>query len=492
MKITILGAGRVGGSVAENLVGETNDITVVDSDPERLKYLQDRFDLRTVCGNAAEPRVLRQAGLEDAEMLLAVTPSDAVNMVACQLAKTMFNVPTKIARIRSTDFRHHDPDFLSQHFGVDFAISPEDILTQRLRQLLEYPEALQVLDFADGRARMVAMRARQGGLLVGCPLCDLPKHLPAVDIRVAAIYRDNRAIFPDGDTVVAENDEVFFIAPAEQIRLVARELRNIDRSVRRVMIAGGGNVGYRLARTIENDFQVKLIEANPARAEWLAQKLQKTLVLRGEATDEDLLDDENVGEMDVFLARQITQPLRSKRRQNQLETAPRIIGQPFAVGQQRQQFWHRIAATLFAGGHGHGLPVGDLLVGALALELEHAALGHQRGDAGHAQFGGFFDQPVHALVGGDARHQVDGAGCLAFDGVVGAHLHAHVAAAHAQHGGLEFTARAVGPAVKEGDAIARLQTQHLHVARCARGQVDFGTGGQVSGAVEAGHLLLLS
>lgn len=302
MKITILGAGRVGGSVAENLVGETNDITVVDSDPERLKYLQDRFDLRTVCGNAAEPRILRQAGLEDAEMLLAVTPSDAVNMVACQLAKTMFNVPTKIARIRSSDFRHHDPDFLTQHFGVDFAISPEDILTQRLRQLLEYPEALQVLDFAGGKARMVAMRARQGGLLVGCPLCDLPKHLPAVDIRVAAIYRDNRAIFPDGDTVVAENDEVFFIAPAEQIRLVARELRNIDRSVRRVMIAGGGNVGYRLARTIENDFQVKLIEANPARAEWLAQKLQKTLVLRGEATDEDLLDDENVGEMDVFLA----------------------------------------------------------------------------------------------------------------------------------------------------------------------------------------------
>lgn len=302
MKIAILGAGRVGGSVAEHLVGETNDITIVDPDAERLKFLQDRFDLRTVCGNAAEPRVLRDAGLDDADLLLAVTPSDAVNMVACQLAKTMFNVPTKIARIRSTDYLRHDPAFLAQHFGVDHAISPEDILTQRLRQLLDYPEALQVLDFADGRARLVAIRARSDGLLIGRQLRELPQHLPGIDIRIAAIYRGDRSIAVDGDTTVLEGDEVFFIAPTEQIRKVARELRNIDRSVRRVMIAGGGNVGYRLAKAIENDFQVKLIEFNPARAEWLAQKLRNTLVLRGEATDEELLDDENVDEMDVFLA----------------------------------------------------------------------------------------------------------------------------------------------------------------------------------------------
>ena len=302
MKITILGAGRVGGSVAEHLVSETNDITIVDPDTERLKFLQDRFDLRTVCGNAAEPRVLREAGLDDADLLLAVTPSDAVNMVACQLAKTMFNVPTKIARIRSTDYLRHDPAFLAQYFGVDHAISPEDILTQRLRQLLDYPEALQVLDFADGRARLVAIRARSDGLLIGRQLRELPQHLPGIDIRIAAIYRGDRSIAVDGDTTVLEGDEVFFIAPTEQIRKVARELRNIDRSVRRVMIAGGGNVGYRLAKAIENDFQVKLIEFNPARAEWLAQKLRNTLVLRGEATDEELLDDENVDEMDVFLA----------------------------------------------------------------------------------------------------------------------------------------------------------------------------------------------
>jgi len=302
VKITILGAGRVGGSVAEHLVSETNDITIVDPDTERLKFLQDRFDLRTVCGNAAEPRVLREAGLDDADLLLAVTPSDAVNMVACQLARVMFNVPTRIARIRSTEYHRHDPQFLAEHFGVEFAISPEDILTQRLRQLLDYPEALQVLDFADGRARLVAIRARSDGLLVGRQLRELPQHLPGVDIRVAAIYRSDRAIAVDGSTTVQEGDEVFFIAPAGQIRAVARELRNVDRSVRRVMIAGGGNVGYRLARAIENDYQVKLIESNPARADWLAQKLRNTLVLRGEATDEDLLDDENVGEMDVFLA----------------------------------------------------------------------------------------------------------------------------------------------------------------------------------------------
>ncbi len=302
MKIIILGAGQVGSNLAASLVSEANDITVVDVDAAKLAELQDRYDLRTIVGHGAHPSVLRAAGAQDADMLVAVTQSDETNMVACKLAAALFNIPTKIARIRAMDYMKNPQLFAPENMAVDYTISPEQEITNYLRRLIDYPEALQVVDFAESRIRLVVVKARRGGPLVGQELKDLRRHLPELDARVAAIYRRDRAIVPEGRTVIEDGDEVFFIAATENIRAVMKEMRHADQSVRRVMIAGGGNIGSRLAAALEDDYEVKLMDLNKQRAEVLAQRLRHTLVLVGDATDEELLLQENVDEMDVFCA----------------------------------------------------------------------------------------------------------------------------------------------------------------------------------------------
>ena len=234
-----MGAGQVGSTLAESLVSEQNDITVVDIDPRRLKDLQDRLDLRTVVGFAAHPSTLIEAGIEDTDLLIAVTQSDETNLAACKVGKMLFNVPTRIARVRSRSILARPELLTDEGFAVDYAISPEDIVTEAISRLIEFPEALQVLDFAGGRVTMVAVRAVEGGPLVGLPLKDMRKHLTNVDARVTAIFRGDQAIIPDGDTVVKAGDEVFCIADTEHIRQVMRELRKMDKPVKRLMIAGG-------------------------------------------------------------------------------------------------------------------------------------------------------------------------------------------------------------------------------------------------------------
>ncbi len=302
MKILILGAGQVGSTVAESLVSEANDITVVDSDGGKLALLQERLDLRTLTGNASHPSVLEQAGIADTDMLLAVTQSDEVNMVACKLAASLYNTPTRIARIRSADFLARPELFNKDNFCVDFSICPEQILTDYISKLIEFPEALQVLRFSHDKASLVAVRAFEGGPLVGNPLSFLHTHMPHVETRVAAIFRKNSPLIPHGDTVVEDGDEIFFIAATKNIRTVLKEMRRMDKPTRRVMIVGGGNIGRRLARALERDYQVKLIEYNKKACESLAGELTNTLVLNGDGTDEKLMQQENVGEVDVFCA----------------------------------------------------------------------------------------------------------------------------------------------------------------------------------------------
>jgi trk system potassium uptake protein TrkA len=302
MKIIILGAGQVGGSVAESLVSEQNDITVVDLEPTRLRALQDRLDLRTVAGSASHPSVLMEAGIDDADLLIAVTQSDETNLVACKLAARMFNVPRRIARIRATDFLD-DPKVLGPDgFDVDLSICPEQVLTDYIVKLVEFPEALQVLDFAEGQVSLVAVRAYQGGPMVGRPVKEIRGHIPSIDTRIVAIFRRDGAIMPDGDTLIEDGDEVFCLAASNDIRQVMKELRRMDQPVRRVMIAGGGNIGLRLARALEADYSVRLIEHNKRRCDMLAAKLNRALVLNGDATDEELLVQENIAEMDLFVA----------------------------------------------------------------------------------------------------------------------------------------------------------------------------------------------
>ncbi len=308
MNIIILGAGRVGESVAESLVSEKNDITVIDTNPQRLRDLQDRLDLRGVTGNGLQPSVLESAGARDADMLIACAPLDETNLVVCKVAHEVFNIPTRIARVRSPEFQQGSELLSKTGFAVDQVICPEESLTRYIRKLIQYPEALQVLEFAGGAASLIAVRAVSGGPMVQHIISELPQLVPDLQMRFVAIYRTDelgvdQQVTCDGTTRIEAGDEVFVLAATRDIRQVLDALRRRDEPVRKVMIAGGGRVGLRLAREVQDECHLKIIEANPTRCEYLTTQLDSdALVLLGDSTDEDLLDDENVQDTDLFLA----------------------------------------------------------------------------------------------------------------------------------------------------------------------------------------------
>ncbi len=302
MKIIILGAGQVGSTLAEQLVSEQNDVTLVDTDAARLEELQERLDIRTVQGRASYPNVLRRAGADDADMIIAVTNSDETNMLACKIADILFQTQTKIARVRAQEYLREDNLFTNEALPVDMRISPEQLVTDYIRRLIEHPGALQVVDFAEGKVRLVGVKAYYGGPLVSRQLKELPQHIPGVEARVAAIYRRGRPIIPEGDTVIEAEDEIFFIAASSAIPKIISELRRLDKPVKRIMLAGGGNIGLRLATALEDHIQVKIIEKFKDRARFLSEELDHTIVLQGDAANETLLREENIEDIDVFCA----------------------------------------------------------------------------------------------------------------------------------------------------------------------------------------------
>jgi len=301
MKIIILGAGQVGISTAEILAKEDNDITLIDNVASQVEGLQDRLDIRTIVGSASHPSVLEQAGGPDADLILAVTDQDEVNMAACQVAYTLFRTPKKIARIRSVEYLTHREIFSDDSIPVDVIISPEQLITQHVLHLIEYPGALQVVDFAGGKIKLVGLKAYHGGPLVGRELRTIREDLPTVEARVAAIYRHDRPIIPEGDTIIEPNDEVFIVAAAPHIPIVMSEFCTVEAPGQNIMLVGAGKIGLQLARSLEqNNYQVKLVEHGAERARQVAEQLDATIVLRGDAADEDLMLQENIDAMDVF------------------------------------------------------------------------------------------------------------------------------------------------------------------------------------------------
>ena len=305
MNIIILGAGRVGESVAESLVSEQNDITVIDMDPARLRGLEERLDLRGVVGNGIQPSVLSEAGAKDADMVIACAAMDETNLVVCNVAHDVFNIPTTIARLRSPEFTHGDEEnhLARTSFSVSHVLCPEESVMRYIHQLISYPEALQVLEFADGRASLIAVRATHGGALVGHTIGEIRERFPHAEMRVVALYRLDTEMEASASTRILAGDEVFVLADTRKIRYVLGAVHNIDKPVQRVMIAGGGKVGLRLARSLVGQCEVKILERDKKRCEYLASQLpSRILVLQGDGADEDLLEEENVGDMDMFLA----------------------------------------------------------------------------------------------------------------------------------------------------------------------------------------------
>lgn len=302
MKIIILGAGQVGATLATNLASEDNDITIIDLKNTLLRELQDKLDIQTIQGNGAYPDVLEQAGGDDADMLIAVTNSDETNMVACQIASTLFKTPTKIGRVRSNAYTNRPEIFADHALPIDVRISPEKEVTKHIKRLIQYPGALQVMEFADGKAQLVVVRAETGGPLIGKPISFLKEHMPSIQTRIVAIYRSGQSIRPSGSTHIQVDDEVFFLAAKKDVLGMMGELRKLDNPYRRIIIAGGGNIGERLAQSIEKQYRVKIIERDISRCKYLSENLDNTIVLQGDASKQELLSEENIESTDVFCA----------------------------------------------------------------------------------------------------------------------------------------------------------------------------------------------
>jgi trk system potassium uptake protein TrkA len=301
MKIIILGAGRVGSSLTESLISENTDITVIDNNEGHLEALSARYDIQTLVGNASSQATLEEAGTRSADMLIAVTQSDDTNLVACKIAALEFKVPLRIARLRGDEYRNNFALLGDNGFAVNHVITPEQAITDYLCKLIEHPGALQALNFADGLLKLVVIKAAKGGRFVGHLLLDIPK-LSGIELRIVAIFRGDRLILPDGDSLVKEGDEIFCLTSVRNIRQVLAGFRADNQPVKNIVIAGGGNIGMQVAKRLEIEYQVKLIEVSISQTRVLRRALSKTLILRGNCGDETLLREENIDDMDMFLA----------------------------------------------------------------------------------------------------------------------------------------------------------------------------------------------
>ena len=304
MKIVILGVGAVGSTLANLLSQEDNDVIVVDQDPQPLKKLEEDADIRTVVGGASYPNILVDADIKNADMVVAVTGSDETNIVACLISKVLSNSIKTIARIREASYLKDKTKkaMLKGIIPVDIVVSPEQLITNHIQALIDTPGALQVLEFGEGILNLVAVKAVRGGPLIGHEISELKKHMPKVDTRVAAIFRQDRPIIPTGSTSIEAGDEVFFIAKKGDISKVIKEMRKKEEPYKKIIIAGGGKVGYRLAKKIETNHQVKIIEEDENRSEELSKNLLSTTVLKGSVSDQHLLHEENIENTDVFVA----------------------------------------------------------------------------------------------------------------------------------------------------------------------------------------------
>jgi trk system potassium uptake protein len=302
MKILILGAGVTGSAVAAALASEENDIMVVDFKPLLLDALKERFDIATVAGNAAHPSVLEQAGIHDTDIVIAVTDSDETNMLACLVINALYARPKTIARVRAIEYQKNPELFGAKGIPIDHVISPEMIVMEAIRNLIDFPGVLHISDFAGGLVRLFSVKVGANGFLIDKKIKDLKEKLADGKIRVVAIFRQGHPLSVNGQAMIKAGDEVFIVAPRKEVQKVLKSLNKLEAPIKRIIIAGGGHIGKRLGLALENDHQVKIIEKDPRRAKKIANELHKTVVLKGDCADETLLLDESIDSADLFCA----------------------------------------------------------------------------------------------------------------------------------------------------------------------------------------------
>lgn len=303
MRVIVIGSGVVGYTIAKKLSSEGQDVVVIEKDEKRLNDLSETLDVKLVHGSGSSPKALMEAEIEHSDMVIAVTNSDEVNMIACLIAGTQSKVPKKIARIRNPDYTQLTTLLEEGNLNIDFTINPERVAAERILRILEVPGATDIVDFSNGLVKLIGLRLDEGCPLLGKKLNDLKELHQENKILLTAVYRGSRTIVPRGNIVLKAGDLVFVVTVPESINKVLNLFGKSEEAGRKVIIVGGGNIGMYLAQKLEEmNFQAKIVERNEQRCSFLAETLEKTLVLHGDGTDEELLREESIENIDTFIA----------------------------------------------------------------------------------------------------------------------------------------------------------------------------------------------
>ncbi|QGY41237.1 Trk system potassium transporter TrkA [Pseudodesulfovibrio cashew] len=304
MRIIIIGAGEVGYHIARRLAVENKEVVVIDKSAEALRKLAEASDVQTITGSGSSPEILEQAGVEEADILLAVTDSDEINLISCFFANMLNREMTKLARVRSemyTDYRHL---LMDEGAGITKVINPDEEVVNSVLRLMSVPGAVEINEFAGGKIRLIGINLPDGSPLVGTRLIDLRGKIgDDVGIVIAALVRNGELIIPSGLDEIRQGDVIYFVCDIRDQEEIVSRLGVATEPVREVLIIGGGNIGFRLAKALDNKFyHTRLLENRQKRCEFLSEKLDRPIVLMGDSTDQEILREENIQDMDMVIA----------------------------------------------------------------------------------------------------------------------------------------------------------------------------------------------